>query len=180
MTTRMVALLRGINVGKAKRVAMADLRAALDAAGFAEVRTHLQTGNVVLDCPDDRVSALVVDIGRVVHELGVDCAVLTRTADELAAAIDGDPLADVATDDSRHLLAFLDGDPDPAAVTELIGGDFGADRIAVLGRHAYLWCAAGILDSPLKPLTLDTRLGVGVTTRNWRTVTRLAVLAGPS
>lgn len=177
MTTQMVALMRGINVGKAKRIAMADLRAALTAAGYANVRTLLQSGNVVLDCAEREVSDLATDVARIIaDDVGVSCPVLTRTAAQWADAIAADPLGEVSTDDKLHLVIFLDGVPDPALAANLTGRDYGEDRIEIRGTHAYLWCPRGVLASPVSALATEKTLGVTGTSRNWATVNKIAAL----
>ncbi|MGH3495539.1 MAG: hypothetical protein ACRDRL_09075, partial [Sciscionella sp.] len=80
------------------------------------------------------------------------------------------------TDPGRHLVGFFDSVPDEGRAAALAGGEFGADRLAVRGEHAYLWCAAGILQSPLSKINWPARLGVEVTMRNWNTVLRLAAI----
>jgi uncharacterized protein (DUF1697 family) len=93
--TTYVVLLRGINVGRHRRIAMSDLRALLDGLGYSDVRTHLQSGNVVLASgkSSDQVRRSIEK--RIAEELGVDVEIFVRTRDELAAVIALDPLGDV-------------------------------------------------------------------------------------
>ncbi len=178
MAERMIALLRGINVGKAKRVAMADLRRLLSDLGYTDIKTHLNSGNAVFSGPARSVTGAAEKIRQAIAtELGVECAVMTRTGDELAAVVEGNPLADVAVDPSRYLVAFLSAAPDQATVKGIQGRDFGQDQLRIVGTEAYLWCAGGILDSPLSKLAWSKELGVSATTRNWNTVLKLAELA---
>ena len=105
--TRYVALLRGINLGKARQVDMTRLREVLTARGHGEVRTHLRSGNVVLDSalPEAELAAdLSAAIGE---EFGFDVPVVVRTGTELAAVVAGDPFATVATDPARYLVTFM-------------------------------------------------------------------------
>ncbi len=179
MTVRLVALLRGINVGRNKRVAMADLRGLLTGLGYAEVTTYLQSGNAVFRCSAKAASTAATDIERAVgSDLGVACRVVVRTAGELAAAIAADPLLDVVTDPAKHLVGFLAGDPDPAGARALAALDVAPDRIRLVGRHVYLWCPAGLLASPLSAAGWEQPLKVALTSRNWNTVTKVAALAG--
>jgi uncharacterized protein (DUF1697 family) len=174
-----VALLRGINLGAKRRVAMADLRALLQDAGFENVRTHLQSGNVVLEpqaAPDDTartIEALIAD------RFGFDVDVIVRTAAELADVVANGPFADVETDGSRHHVIFLPSEPDAAALAELAERDFGPDRYAARGREIYAWCPNGMRDSQLMRALADPRLAPTATVRNWNTVTKLLALAGP-
>ncbi|HTZ43171.1 MAG TPA: DUF1697 domain-containing protein [Jatrophihabitans sp.] len=178
MAEQVIALLRGINVGRAKRVAMADLRALLTDLGYDQPRTLLNSGNAVFGCrarqsgpAAERIEAAIAD------RLGVRCTVITRTASELAAVVAADPFAVVASDPARYLVGFAAAPPVPEVVRQLHARDFGAERVRIVGREAYLWCAAGIAESELTK-ALGSVIGVELTTRNWNTVLKLAALAG--
>jgi uncharacterized protein (DUF1697 family) len=173
-----VALLRGINVGRAKRVAMADLRAVVAGLGFGDVRTLLNSGNVVYTAPGVAPREAAARIERaLVERLGVSSRTTALTAAELAAAVGGNPLGEVATDPSRHLVAFLTDPADRAKLAPLADQEWTPDRLAVGERVAYLWCPEGFLASRLRE-AVDRALGDATTTRNWATVTKLHALAG--
>lgn len=179
-TVRQVALLRGINVGRAKRVGMAELRALLQHLGYTEVRTHLNSGNAVFTCPAGAAgtAASVIERGMA-SKLGVEAKVILRSHDELAAAVAADPLLDIATDPARHLVGFLAGEPSAdgrRAVAEL---DVAPDQARLIGREVFLWCPSGVSDSPLIKVAWEKLLGVAVTSRNWNTVLKLVELTGP-
>src|SRR3712207_6467603 len=125
---RLVALPRGINLGRSRRIAMADLRALLEDEGYEDVRTHLQSGNVVLrsDDPPERVAAAMERSLR--NRFGMDVDVIVRTGNELAAVVAADPLGDLADDGARHVVAFLSSEPDPDALRALADEDFGPER----------------------------------------------------
>lgn len=179
MTTRLVALLRGINVGRAKRVSMAELRTLLADLGYTNISTYLQSGNAVLACSPAAARTAASDIEEgVSRELGVSAKVVIRTAGEFAAAVARAPLLDLMSDPARYLVGFLDGDPDPEGVRTLTASDVAPDQIRVIGRDIYLWCPDGVLASPFSKTPWDRVLGVSVTMRNWNTVTRLVDLAG--
>jgi uncharacterized protein (DUF1697 family) len=173
---RHVALLRGINVGRAKRIAMADLRALFERLGFHEVRTLLNSGNVVFAVPDALREGIPQKIESAMTEsLGVSARVMVITAADLDAIVAANPLLDVATDPSRFLVGVLSPEADAARLEPLAQRDWGTDRFAVRHRAAYLWCAGGILDSELAK-SFNRVLGDGVTTRNWATITKLQSL----
>jgi uncharacterized protein (DUF1697 family) len=174
---RYAAFLRGINLGRVNRLAMADLRTILGDLGYTDVKTHLQSGNVVLssDLAPDR---LAEELERALAErLGLEIPVIVRTRDELAAVIEHDPLGDVADDPKRYQVNFLSAEPDPEGVRALEAQDLAPERCVVSGREVYAWHANGIQRSPLAKLLTDGRLGVTVTARNWNTVTKLLELA---
>lgn len=172
-----VALMRGINVGSSKRIAMAELRSLLEGLGYTQVRTHLNSGNAVFaGDPEGLESAGAVIEQAIAADLGVQCAVMTRTGPEFEHAVAMNPLLGVVSDPARHLVGFLSGRPDPARVTKLLEQDFGADEVRLLGREVYLWCPGGVLDSPFSKVDWEKSIGVSVTMRNWNTVRKLADL----
>jgi uncharacterized protein (DUF1697 family) len=174
--TRYVALLRGINLGKARQVGMPRLVEVLTAQGHENVRTHLRSGNVVLDSPLAE-EELAEDLARAIEkEFGFAVPVVVRTGEELAAVVAGDPFATVATDPARYLVTFLPQPPDPAAVDALPPAEGG--EYLVRGRELYLWLPDGIQKTPLASWKWDRLLGRPGTARNWNTVVRLAELAG--
>ena len=174
---RQIALLRGINLGGRRRIAMADLRYVVEARGYGDVRTHLQSGNVVLST-DAPPAAVERDLEHAIREaLRVDTRVLVRTRDELAGIVARNPLADVADDPRRYQVNFLAEEPDPRRVDELAAQALGPERFAIDGRELYAWHPNGVQRSVLAKFVADGRLGVVATARNWSTVTRLLELA---
>jgi uncharacterized protein (DUF1697 family) len=176
----LVVLLRGINVGRAKRLAMADFRTVLTDLGFQDVQTVLQSGNAVVRGGGD-----LREHERAVHDAlaqrGLDVAVLVREAADLALAMDQDPLAVVATDPSRHLLGFLAEPLTDRSRERLVEALQAAqdsvldqgDRFAVVGDHLFLWCPQGVSRAPFGTVPWAARAGVVVTLRNARTVQTL-------
>jgi uncharacterized protein (DUF1697 family) len=175
--TQVVALLRGINVGRHKRVGMADLRALLEDAGYRDVRTHLQSGNVVATAPIAAAKVAPAMGDLIAARLGLTVDVVVRTARELAAIVAADPLGKAAADGSKHLVVFLSAAPDPDAVARLEAEDFAPEQFAVRGREAYAWCPDGIRDSRLVKALTDRGLAPIATARNWNTVTRVLEIA---
>jgi uncharacterized protein (DUF1697 family) len=173
---RHIALLRGINLGARNRVPMPELRELLAQSGYEEPRTLLQSGNVVLSSrkqPDAVGRELE---GLIAERFGLEIPIVVRSRDELAAVIDGNPLADVATDPKRFQVSFLSAAPDTAVVEALEAADVEPERIAVRGKEIYVWHAGGIQRSPASKLLTDAKLGVTATARNWNTVTKLLEL----
>jgi uncharacterized protein (DUF1697 family) len=174
---RQIALLRAVNLGSHKRVAMAQLRELLAALGYGDVRTYLQSGNVVLTSPasPERLERELEQ--QIAGELGLETRVLVRTRDELADVIERDPLAGVADNPRRYQVSFLSAEPDAEVVRELGGVDVAPERFVVSGREIYTWHPDGIQRSKLNKVLSDRRLGVIATARNWNTVTKLLALA---
>jgi uncharacterized protein (DUF1697 family) len=172
-----IALLRGINVGKAKRVAMADLKAAVEGLGYRDVRTLLNSGNVVFSARAKPATAASRMEKALVELTGVSARVTVLTAHELAAAVAGNPLLQVADEPTRLLVAVFNSPADRPRVEPLLKQDWGLERLAVGARVAYLWCPDGILASRL-PEAVGRALGDAVTTRNWATMLKLRALVG--
>lgn len=176
--TRQIALLRGINVGSHRRVAMADLRELLSGCGYAEVGTLGQSGNIVLSAAGQEPERLGAELeAQIAKGLGVQAQVVVRTRDELAAVVARDPLGDVVEDPKRYQVSFLSAQPDPEAVRALAAIDVAPERWVQDGREIYAWHPNGIHSSPLAKLLCDRRLGVAVTARNWNTVRKLLDMA---
>jgi uncharacterized protein (DUF1697 family) len=175
--TSHVALLRGINVGNAKRVAMADLRAVVESLGGRDVRTLLNSGNVVFTTskPDGFAARLQK---AVAEKCGVTARVVVISADDLDVVVRECPLLRVATDPSRLLVAFLSDPADRPKLVALAKTDWKPEAMAVGARAAYLWMPDGVLESRVAK-ALEKSLGDGATSRNWTTVTKLAAMLRP-
>lgn len=171
--TRQVVLLRGINVGRNRRVSMAALREALD--GYGDVVSHGQSGNVVLDSKKS-ARALERELERVLAErLGLETRVIVRSRAQLQQVVDRNPLSGLATSGSRYLVTFL-ADKPAAARTKALGDDFGREQAVLHGQEVYSWHPDGLQRSKLMALITDG-LGTVGTARNWNTVTKLLALA---
>lgn len=174
--TRYVALLRGINLGSRRQVAMADLRDWLAGLGYRAVHTHLRSGNVVFDSGKRPATVAGEMEAELAARSGMRIGCVLRTAAELRAVVAADPFGEVATDPAKYLVSFLAG----AALTapEVDPEEYRPERFHLGGREVYFWCPHGIGGSRLLPAFANWPGGTGATVRNWRTVTRLAELAG--
>ncbi len=174
---RHIVLLRGINLGPHNRIPMPALRDALAAAGFADVRTYVQSGNVVL--ASRKAPATVADAcaGVIEERFGLDIAVVTRSRDELAEVVRRNPLADVADDPKRYQVSFLSAEPAADVVERLAGLAAGQERVVAIGREIYAWHPAGVARSKLWNGLAGKGLGVPSTARNWTTVETLLRMA---
>jgi uncharacterized protein (DUF1697 family) len=176
MTTR-VALLRGINVGRNKRIAMADLRAMLESMGYDDVRTHLQSGNALFAAAAGKDEALERDISSSIKRtFGMEVAVLVRTAAELASVVDSNPFVARGIDPSELHATFLAAPPPAAKIAGVDRGACAPDEFAVGARVIYLRLRNGVMGSRVPDW--DKALGIRATTRNWNTTVRLRELAG--
>jgi uncharacterized protein (DUF1697 family) len=156
---------------------MADLRELLEALGYDDAVTHLQSGNIVVDTRKQPASLKRELEQQIAAELGLETEVFVRTRDELAQVVARNPLAGVAGNPSRYLVSFLSGAPDRAFVKELAGLDVAPEQVAVDGREIYSWHPSGIQASKVARLLGRQPGGVTATARNWNTVTKLLELA---
>ncbi|MFI7211993.1 DUF1697 domain-containing protein [Micromonospora maritima] len=171
---RYAALLRGVNVGNAQ-LAMADLRRVVTDLGHTDVKTYLQSGNVVFTSPPTKGEVLAEGIAkRLADELGLRVPVLVRDAGELAAVVDASPYAGRQDDPTRVLVAFLSAAPAPARARELAvpaGEDM---EYALTGREVHMHFPTGRYGRTKFTNTyLEKVLGVAATVRNWKSVLAL-------
>ena len=173
---RYVALLRGINVGTAKRVAMADLRSIATGLGYTNVATVLNSGNLLFDANGGNLANHAALLkAAVLSDCQVDCSVMVVSAKTVQHAIANNPIQAAIKHPARFLVAFA---ADPKALLmagTLAKSDWLPDQIAVGRDLIYLWCEAGVLDSPLSK-AFSKQLKDLVTARNWSTLEKIGRL----
>ncbi len=174
-----VALLRAVNVGGRSQVAMSDLRNVLTDVGFEDVRSLLQSGNVVFKTDAGTGAKLEAKLeAETQRRLGLKTAVFIRTAEEMDAVIANNPFPREAKRDPSHLLVvFLKDVPTANAVKALRAAITGPELVQAKGMHAYIVYPAGIGRSRLTNAVIEAKLGTQGTARNWNTVVKLAALA---
>lgn len=173
MPTPYVALLRGINVGGHNRLPMADLRALLETLGHERVATYLQSGNAVFTSTEDEPT-----VARGIEEalqasLGLDVPVVLRNGRELEAVARLHPFDDGQADHAKLHVLFLASAPGAEAAARLDPGTFTPDVFAIDGRAMYVSYPNGSGRSKLTIDRVERALGITVTGRNWRTVSKL-------
>lgn len=173
-------MLRGINVGGRRRVAMAELRTLLTDAGYEDVRTYVQSGNIVLGSPA-KLAEVQRDLRAVISErFGFDVPVVVRSRTQLKRVIELDPIDDAADDPKRYQVTFLADKLPVDAVTRLQERMIESERFVVRGREIYTWHPEGVARSKLAGAIADKGLGITATARNWTTVTTLLDMASES
>jgi uncharacterized protein (DUF1697 family) len=170
---RYIALLRAVNLGGHKKIAMPALRETLTAIGYTDVSTYLQSGNAVFTAPERDTIAAEIET-RLAADLGLTTEVIIRTADELHAVIEKNPLE--VREPARFGVLFLYDTPAPGRLDGFDPGDFAPDVVRVADRELYFDLPNGFGRAKL-PLVIGRRLKVPATMRNWNTVTKLAELA---
>ena len=172
-----VALLRGINLAGRNRVAMPELRSALEALGLEDVVTYIQSGNVVFR-GHGGVRKLAASIeGEVAKAFGIGVVVVLRTPAELAKVAEGNPFLRAGADPSKLHVVFLSAKPTKEAAAQLDPERSPPGEFRVGGREVYLHLPTGFGRSKLTVDYFERGLGVSGTARNWRTVTKLVELS---
>lgn len=173
MVSKQIALIRGINVGRAKRLAMADFRALLEELGYRDVHTILNSGNAVFVSEDsDTVNAAHNIAEAIYKKAGFSAKVMVFTEEELNDIVKDNLLGEIADDHSKLLVMFLQNPVDLMKLKPLEQQDWTPEAFSIGRRAAYLWCSEGILSSNLNAAAVDV-LGDSVTARNWATVMKL-------
>jgi uncharacterized protein (DUF1697 family) len=172
-----VAMLRGINLGRNRRVPMAELRALLSEAGYEDVRTYVQSGNIVLASPAGP-AGVERDLRTLISaRFGFDVPVIVRSRAELAAVVKADPLGHVVDDPKRYQVSFLAEKPPAGLVRRMEERAAESERVVAHGREIYAWHPDGVARSKLWNELAGKGLGITATARNWTTVTTLLDMA---
>ncbi len=177
LTRGYVALLRGVNVGGARRLPMESLRALFAEAGANSVESLIQSGNVVFTATDGSAPQILADVGaRMMQEFGFAALMVLRDAKAWESLIDGNPYLRTGADpDTLHALC-LSETPSREALARLDPRRSPGDEFEARGRDIYLRLPSGVARTKLTNAWFDSKLGVTSTLRNWRTVLKLGEL----
>ena len=172
-----IALLRGVNVGRAKRVPMAEWRAVLSGLGYRDVATLLNSGNAVFRAPRGTPAKHSADITAAISaQLKKEVPVIVKLASELAAIISENSIKAGAEEHPRLLVAFVQDTRTLSSLAAIKSLVVPPEQFALGRNAAYLLCHAGVLKSKAAAALLG-KVGKSVTTRNWATVLKLQALA---
>jgi len=174
-----IALLRGINIGPHKRMKMEKLRASCEGLGFEQVRTFIQSGNVVFKAaklPGEGISKKLA--ACILTDFGFSVEVITRSNDEMGAIIEANPFVGQRGIDVKKLhVAFLSEVSAAAAVKKLKSLTMAPDKLHSAGKEIYFYFPNGVSGSSLWKHPLDRVISVPTTMRNWNTVNSLYQMA---
>lgn len=175
-----IALLRGVNVGGNKKVAMADLRKLLADLRFANPQSLLQSGNLVFESDARNTAQLERLLETEANKrLKLQTEFFVRTAREWTAAVAANPFpTEAKRDPARLVLVALKDSPSPTAVKALQAAIKGRETVRAKGQHAYIYYPDGQGQSKLTAAVIDKHLATRATARNWNTTLKLAALAG--
>lgn len=177
-----MALLRGINVGKAKRVAMADVRSLLEDLGHGDVSTLLMSGNAVFTSSQRSEKKLAEEIEAAIRErLQMDVRVFVRSAAKVRKAVDANPFPkEAAADPSRLGISFFDGPADRKALAPIVEADWSPEAFAIGDGVLYAWNPNGVTGSKLAEALMKCKGAPVGTSRNLATVRKILDRAEPS
>ena len=179
MSMTHLALLRGVNVGGKNKLPMKDLAALFVAAGCEDVRTYIQSGNVVFRAPPSVAAGLSARIAeQITGRFGYKTPVVLRTVGQLRDVVAHNPFLEAGAPEDKLHVMFLADEPSPARVAALDPGRSPPDAFVVRGREVFLHLPNGVADSRLTNAYFDSKLATVNTGRNWRTVTTLLGMMG--
>lgn len=175
---RYISILRGINVGGHRKILMADLKALYKDLGFVNVLTYIQSGNVIFDTKEnENPQELGLIIEQKIKEVyGFDVPIIIRTAEEINKAISENPYLD-QEEIERLFLTFLDQMPSDERLSTIKSVDYYPDKFEIIGNNIFGFCAGKYHNSNLSNQFFEKKLKLRATTRNWKTVRQLAILA---
>ena len=176
MSTTYLALLRGINVGGKNKLPMKDLSEIFLAAGCDQVRTFIQSGNVIFCSSRSAARLPALITSAIAKRFGYQIPVVLRTAEQMTNVLRNNPFLKAGAKEEELHVMFLAGLPNPLRVKELDPDRSPPDRFAVRGQEIYLHLPNGVADSKLTNSYFDSKLVTSSTGRNWRTVTKLCEL----
>jgi len=167
-----ISLLRGINVGGHKRVKMDLLRKSFEGLGFDQVKTYIQSGNVVFSGRKLSTAALSSKIeAKILADFGFSVSVISRTQGELEQTIRGNPfLKEKGIDQEKLHVAFLSAAPETPALKKMQAMIAAPDQSRCSGREIYFYLPNGVSQSSLWKAPWERALEVVPTMRNWKTV----------
>lgn len=175
---QMIALLRGINVGKAKRIAMADLRDLFTELGHQNVKTYIVSGNVTFDSATSDEAALTLQISKAIADrFGFEVSVVVIGRSELRNVASDSPLLDQIGDPKHLIVTVLDGPPDPDLIEAIDRAAYLPESFVTVGRSVHVHCPNGQAEMQMNNAFWEKTLGQVATTRTWRTMSKLIELS---
>ena len=173
-----IAMLRGINVGGHKKVPMKQLQQSVEALGFEQVKTYIQSGNLIFKAKGAS-SDVCRKIERAIRDdFGFEVPVVCRTPAELLTTIQGNPFStEKGFDLAKLCVAFLSGPPEAAALKKLNPLVTKSDRYHCCRKEVYLYCPDGASETKLTNNAIEKALALRATSRNWNTVNKLYEMA---
>ena len=175
-----ISILRGINVGGHKMIKMDALRKMYETLDFTNVKTYIQSGNVIFVYKKANCEDLENKIAEnIVKTFGFDVPVMVKTSDDISEVLQNNPFVNERNEDEKTLhVTFLSKIPDAADVEKIKNGQYTGDEFVIVEKNVYLYCADSYHKTKLSNNFFENKLKVTATTRNWKTVNELGKLSG--
>ena len=169
--TNYISILRGINVSGQKSIIMADLKTLYENMGFSNVKTYVQSGNVVFQTKAEKIEILEQKIhGQIKSKYGFEAPVIVMTVDKLKTIINSNPFKDDSMKDPQFLhVTFLQKKPESYNQESVLSKKSGREEIVFTDEAIYMYCPNGYGNSKLSNNLFENKLKVTATTRNWKT-----------
>ena len=173
-----ISLLRGINISGQKKIKMVDLKAMYESLGYSGVQTYIQSGNVIFECPQQETKKLIAVIEQAIkRDFGYDVSVMIRTPEQFESIITNNPFShETGFDMSALYVCLFTECADKKLLTQLDPGT-DKERVHVKGQEAYIYCPIGYGNTRFNNNYLEKKLQQAATTRNWKTMNALLMLA---
>lgn len=172
-----IAILRGINVGGRRKILMADLKSLCEKLGWKDLKSYIQSGNLIFNSTKQN-SELELELETAIGEnYGFDVPVIVRDSEELQTSISNNPFYRDDADINQLYLTFLKHSPDAENVRNLAKMSYKPDKFEIMDKDVFVFCEGKYHQSKLSNAFFEKKLGVGATTRNWKTVLKLVELA---
>jgi uncharacterized protein (DUF1697 family) len=169
-----ISILRGINVSGHKMIKMEVLRKLYEELKFKNVKTYIQSGNVIFQTNKANTKDLEKKIAKKIKEVfSFEVPVLVKELDELIKVLKNNPFANKRKEDVKALyVTFLSEEPEKINIDK-INGQYAPDEFILSGKVVYLFCPKGYGNTKLNNTFFENKLKVVATTRNWNTVNEL-------
>lgn len=169
-----IALLRGINLGKHHKMLMADLRSSFKKAGYTDVRTYIQTGNVLFKCEEQGLLSRKIQ-EQIFIDFGFEVPVLVRKAKDINALIDDNPFLKIEDVMPEHLhITFLNENPKSDLLDKIKTFDSFPDQFEIIGKTVFIYCHRPYYETKLGNNFFEKQLKVKASTRTWKTILKLS------
>jgi len=172
-----IAILRGINVGGKRKILMVDLKSLCEKLGWKEVRTYIQSGNVIFNSTEQNAELENTLENAIAEKFGFDVPVIVRSSNELQISIDKNPFYDNDADVTQIHLTLLKENPIDEDVKQIQTFNYEPDRFVINDKEVFIYCEGKYHQSKLTNNFFEKKLKVGATTRNWKTVLKLIELS---
>lgn len=174
-----ISILRGINVSGNRMIKMDELRKMYESLKFKNVKTYIQSGNVLFENMKMKPADLEKQISKqILKQFGFEVPVLVKDAEEFKTVLKNNPFVNVRKEDITKLhVTFLADEPNQTNVEKIKTGNYGADEFIISGKTVYLFCPNGYGNTKLNNTFFESKLKTSATTRNWKTINELAKMA---